>query len=373
MTRDLQLMLLIGDVVPRPVSAVLIDALHTARITSSSGSTSGFQLTFAVSARSELTRVMLPEGVLDPKKRVIVVAVVAGRSHVLIDGLITRQEMHPGRVAGSSFLTVTGEDLSLLMDLEHVERSYPGLPPHLRAMAVCAAYAQYGITPRAVAPALSDIPNPVVEIPVQSATDLAYLRAMAADVGHVFHIEPGPAPGVSTAYWGPQQRDGEPQPALTTGWGAADNVEELGFAFDGLSAARHTTRRVEPASRTVSAVSAPDPGLLHRRLAARPAAPVREHPLTGQTGRSLTQSLLSGLGRAVRSADAVTGHGTLDVLRYGQVLSARHLVGVRGAGPAYDGVYYVREVTHHITRERYQQDFSLVRDGLVTNTQVVTP
>ena len=97
MTRDLQLMLLIGDVVPRPASAVLIDALQTARITSSSGATSGFQLTFAVSARSELTRVMLPEGVLDPKKRVIVVAVVAGRSHVLMDGLITVHDQHEGR------------------------------------------------------------------------------------------------------------------------------------------------------------------------------------------------------------------------------------------------------------------------------------
>ena len=40
--------------------------------------------------------------------------------------------------------------------------------------------------------------------------------------------------------------------------------------------------------------------------------------------------------------------GELDVLRYGSVLKARQLVGVRGAGMAFDGLYYVKSVTHTI-------------------------
>jgi len=44
------------------------------------------------------------------------------------------------------------------------------------------------------------------------------------------------------------------------------------------------------------------------------------------------------------------------------------LVGVRGAGLAYDGLYYVDSVTHNVKRGEYKQNFSLSRDGLISNT-----
>ncbi|MFI7294508.1 hypothetical protein [Streptomyces sp. NPDC050121] len=371
MTHQLHLLLLVGDTVPAPAPAAMIDALHGVRITSASGRTNGFQLTFAVSARSPLAGAVLPGGALYARKRVVVAVVLTGRCHVLMDGVVTHQELHAGRAPGSSFLVVTGEDLTVLMDLTHVRRAYPGLPPQLRAMAVCAGYAQYGVVPRAVAPVLTDQPNPVIDIPVQSATDLAYLRAMAADVGHVFHLEPGPAPGVSTAYWGPQNRDGALQPALTTGCGAADNVEELTFSFDGLAPSGYSTDRLEPPSTSASEAAAPEPGILRKSLSSSPAEALRTGALTGQTGRSLTRTLLAGLGREV-AVDAVTGRGTVDVLRYGHVLGAHALVGVRGAGRAYDGRYFVAAVTHDLTRDTYRQHFTLVRDGLGADTQAVT-
>ena len=43
------------------------------------------------------------------------------------------------------------------------------------------------------------------------------------------------------------------------------------------------------------------------------------------------------------------------MLRYGRVLQARRLVGVRGAGMAFDGLYYVQSVTHTIKRGEYKQ------------------
>ncbi|MEU3660523.1 hypothetical protein AB0E77_12320 [Streptomyces sp. NPDC032940] len=359
--------------VPVPAPPLLVDALQSVQVTSSSDAASGFQLVFAVSKRSVLTEVMLPSGLLDPRTRVVVAAVVAGVPHVLMDGVTTRQEMNPGKSPGSSTLTLTGEDLSLLMDLEHVERSYPGLPHDLRASLVCAGYAQYGIVPLAVPPVISSVPNPTVEVPVQSATDLAYLRALATDVGHVFFIEPGPVPGASIAYWGPEVRVGLPQPALTVDSGTADNVESLSFSLDGLSHTRYTARFVEPVAKTEQTVPAPDVGLLHPPLALRPVPALREEPLTGQTGRSLAETLLGGLGRAARSADAVTGQGELDVLRYGHVLRSRRLVGVRGAGLTYDGLYYVRSVTHDISRGAYKQSFTLTRDALVSSLPVVVP
>ena len=60
-------------------------------------------------------------------------------------------------------------------------------------------------------------------------------------------------------------------------------------------------------------------------------------------------------------------------LRYGRVLRSRMLVGVRGAGLAYDGLYYVNSVTHNIKRGEYKQSFTLSRDGLISNTPTVMP
>jgi hypothetical protein len=42
------------------------------------------------------------------------------------------------------------------------------------------------------------------------------------------------------------------------------------------------------------------------------------------------------------------------------------LVGVRGAGFAYDGFYYVDSVTHSIKRGEYKQSFKLSRNGLIS-------
>ena len=65
------------------------------------------------------------------------------------------------------------------------------------------------------------------------------------------------------------------------------------------------------------------------------------------------------------------GNGSLNVVRYGHILKPRQLVGVRGAGLAYDGLYYVDSVTHNIKRGEYKQNFTLSRDGLISQTPVV--
>jgi hypothetical protein len=78
-----------------------------------------------------------------------------------------------------------------------------------------------------------------------------------------------------------------------------------------------------------------------------------------------------GLAKASRWAEAVTGQGSLDVVRYGHVLRARQLVGVRGVGPAFNGLHYVTKVTHSLTRDSYAQNFSLSRNGLLSTVPSV--
>ena len=78
------------------------------------------------------------------------------------------------------------------------------------------------------------------------------------------------------------------------------------------------------------------------------------------------QAIAKGLAKASETANAVTGTGSLNVVKYGHVLKARSLVGVRGIGEAFNGVYYVKSVTHHIKAGEYTQNFTLTRNGLVS-------
>jgi hypothetical protein len=53
------------------------------------------------------------------------------------------------------------------------------------------------------------------------------------------------------------------------------------------------------------------------------------------------------------------------------VLKARGLVGVRGAGMSYDGLYYVKSVSSMLKRGEFKQNFTLTRNGIVSLTPTV--
>jgi hypothetical protein len=82
-------------------------------------------------------------------------------------------------------------------------------------------------------------------------------------------------------------------------------------------------------------------------------------------------ALMRGLAYSAQHSDAVFGTGSLDVARYGHVLKSRQLVGVRGAGEAFDGLHYVTSVTSTLKRGEFSQSFSLARNGLLSTIPVV--
>jgi hypothetical protein len=107
-------------------------------------------------------------------------------------------------------------------------------------------------------------------------------------------------------------------------------------------------------------------------LGARPTPPSKITFSNDQAGQPVDHTLKTVLGRLLKgSANAITVSGSLDVLRYGHVLRSKALVGVRGAGIAYDGLYYVDSVTHNIKRGEFKESFQLSRDGLISLTPTV--
>lgn len=370
---SVHLSLMIGPGFPVPTPPPVTDAVENVQITSGTDR-SGFQITFRAGPSSLLTQVLLPAGYLDPiVTRVLVVVIVRGLPHVLMDGVITRQEVTPSNTPGGSTITVTGEDLSVLMDIVEMPFArYPAMPEVAQIAAILAKYAAFGIVPAVVPPPVPALLLPIEKIPTHTGTDLAYLRLLAARCGYVFYVEPGPLPGSSVAYFGPDIRIPVPQPALSVNADAATNVEALSFSLDGTAKKIVVFTILDPVTKKVPVpVPVPNISIVRPPLGARPTPPARVEFADGGASLTPTEAAQRILGMTLAASDAISGQGSLDVTRYGQPLRSRLLVGVRGAGLGYDGLYYVNSVTHDLKRGSYRQSFSLSRDGLVSPTPVV--
>lgn len=362
------LQLMIRPGVPAPMPSDVMDALTSVEVTNNTSETSLFTLTFAVSKRSPLTTLfLLLNGVQIPMIRVVLLVIVRGMPNVLMDGVMTNYQFQPG--GNGSTLTITGEDLSKLMDyLPFDGMPFPGQPANVRVMAMLAKYAGFGIIPLVIPPIQFFAPTPTEQIPRQKGTDLEYITDLAYDAGYEFYVEPGPAPLTSTAYWGPSIRVGLPQPALNMDMDAETNVESISFNFD--TEAPSTPIVMIYPKKLKFGIPVPIPNInpLSPPLGVIQPLPKRSDIDRDSSRKSIPEALLKGLATAAKGSDAVTANGTLDVSRYGRVLKARKLVGVRGAGLAYDGLYFVNSVKHSISRGEYKQSFSLVRNGLVSIT-----
>jgi hypothetical protein len=370
MPDGLQLSLMMGPIKPVPVPRAVVDAITAIEITAAAGAKSGFQITFAVSKASPIMQTLLPLGFFDPPARVTITLTLNGTPTVLMDGVITRHELTPSNEPGQARLTCTGEDVSRMMDvIDFSGCPFPCMPAEGRVALMVAKYAMYGLIPNIVPSVMLDVPNPQEEIPSQEGTDLAYITALAEIVGYEFYVEPGAVAGTNIAYWGPAIKTGPPQPALTINGDASSNIESLSFGFDGFAKTQYVIVIQEPSSKFPIPIPIPDVNPLQPPLGRRSPLPLKVSPLRGMAKYTPLQAGLIGLAKAAQSADVITGQGTLDVLRYGRVLKSRRLVGVRGAGAAYDGLYYVRSVTHSIKRGEYKQSFSLSRNATVPFSQ----
>lgn len=375
----IQQTLLIGPTVAVPAPPMLSEALQSAEVTHSDQGRSGFQLIFQAGRNGPADLVdfsLLLNPLLKPFNRVILLVTFGGIPRVLMDGIITHQQLAPGSEPGTTTLTVTGEDVSIMMDLEEKSAEHPAQDETLIALKLIASYAQYGLIPLVIPPAVFDLPIPVERIPVQQATDLEYLQDLAKRHGYVFYIVPGPVSFTNTAYWGPPIRVGIPQRALSVDLGADTNVESINFQNNSLSP---TTVSGKVQDRTTnSSMPVETFASLRLPLASLPAWLANQPNVRRTQFRESGLNVMQAFGRAQAMMDAsvdevVTATGELDALRYGDLLQPRALVGLRGVGFSYDGLYYVKQVKHAIKRGEYKQSFTLTREGLGSTVPVVRP
>lgn len=375
------LTLLIGPAVPLPAPLSLVENLERVEITERDQGRSGFQMVFRVGRAGVFDVVDYPQltsPAVRPFNRVILVLTLSAVPRVLMDGVITDIQLDPGAGeagSGAGRLTLTGEDVSVMMDREDQSAEHPAQPDPAIVAKILLRYSRYGLLPAVIPPKVIDPPLPVERVPVQQATDYAYLQQLAARHGHVFYVRPGPVPGTNVAYWGPPKRLGL-QPALSVRMGPASNVRSIDFQHEPLKPARVDGDIVD--HRT--GVKLPVKSFLSTRLplASQPTLLAHAGNAKVERYRDSAPSVAAAFGRVQARTDlsvdrTVTARGELDVDRYGDVLRPRSLVGLRGAGYRYDGLYYVEEVTHKIERGDVSQSFTLSREGVGATVPAVLP
>jgi hypothetical protein len=363
-TIDVQLLLNLA-----PAPAYVTEKLESIEVTRNDNSPSGFQLHFHAdrTARLSMDFSLLAGSLLQPSTRVTIAVVMNGTPTILMDGFVTRHELSHGKQFGASTLTVTGEDVSVVMDRVQLSIEYPAMGDAAIALLVLAKYVALAVP--MVIPTVTDIaPLPVERVPQQSSTDRGYLMQLAAPHGYIFNVQPGPFAGTNTVYWGPRPRIGTVNRALTVDSGPATNVESLTFQLDSLApllvygmVQDNDTELDLPLATLVSTVF-PD-------FATNPALDVlsllQKRNLYCDPRFGYMKALIDAQSQTNTSTDqVVTGQGEVDTVRYGDILAVPGLVDVRGTGNSYDGRYYIQAVTHTIARGSYKQAFTLNREGV---------
>jgi hypothetical protein len=376
---SINLSLWLGSAIPEPAPAAVTEKLQSVEITRSATGPCAFQLVFHADRTLGLSDdfALLSCGLLEPWKRAIIGVTLGGADRILMDGFITHVELAHDKQFSASTLTVTGEDVSILMDRIELSIEWPQLGDWMIAVAVLAKYALIGIVPEIIPTPADLIPIIVERVPQQNATDRAYLNQLAVPYGYRFAVRPGPEPMTNIAYWGPPTNFGSVAPALSMDVGSATNLEKISFKVDSLAPLQvyglvqdSETEQIYPLATFASTRLPPlstdpvfDPvGLLQRRN------------LFTDPRQGYLQALVDAQAQTDVSTDAaVTAQGEVDTLRYGAVIDAGGLVDVRGAGQSFDGRYRVDSVTDRIARGSYRQSFALAREGTGSTVERVSP
>ena len=399
--------LMLGRTTARPAPLELAEALKSVSVTHNDTGRSGFSLTFEVGRNGPLDLLdfsLVSNPLLKPFSRVVLVLTMGVVPQVLADGVITNVQLTPSNEPGASTLTVTGEDVSVMMDLREFSLALPPVPDHFVVMLTLLKYAQFGIVPAIIPAVFSNPKSPTEQISVQTMSDLAYINFLASRQGYVFYVEPGFAPNTNFAYWGPPHvpppyRAGQTQSPITFNAGPDTNATSVNFSYNALAptllagviqdSKSNFSLPVVTSPRGLRIPLAKNSAIVENfpnvRIGILPTTPrqaekavsgggVKAKGEGGNGGDASESRTVSGVEMAEAFAraqattdlstdDVVTVSGELDALQYGSILRARGIVSLRGVGFTYGGDYYVKSVSHEISVGQYKQRFTLTREG----------
>jgi len=364
------LSLKLGKFIPEPAPLSIMEALKSISVSQQDQGPCTFQITFNADRTGKFSNdyPIVSSPYLKATNRIIISVMIDSTEKVLMDGFITNIELNIASSSGPATLTVTGEDISVMMDLFELSFEYPALGPELIVAAVLAKYIALGVIPVVIPTVSAIVSDPLVQVPQQNATDREYLNSLASQNGYVFRVRPG-LDKTNYAYWGPLIKMGLPQKVLNVNLGPATNVENISFNYDALKSnlVHGMLQDNEPDELDL-------PVMTLQAIRLQPMAtkdgltsnqPFVKNLQFTDPRLGITKGLVEAQMATNRSTDqVVTASGTVDTLRYASFIETPGVLPVRGVGDSYDGNYYVSQVTHDISLGKYTQNFTIQREGI---------
>jgi uncharacterized protein len=290
--------------------------------------------------------------------RVTVYASFPKQTEVVIDGYIAEIAVSTQPEQSNVGVEIRGVDAAYHMNLEQKTRIWIGKSYETIAKEILESYkfkAQI-----AAAPAGDTPPHSVA----QRATDHAFLRELARRKGYEFFVQGG------TGLFRPPPLDGTPQKLIAVNFGEETNCTQFRVEADGTAPTVATAMFIDPMTGAVE-------DSRKERSDLRPLGTDTLDAMRGAVGVPQTVHVCKRLGCVNKAAADdytlgllrrsgwwVTASGRLNGLRYGRVLRSRKLVTIKGGGPTYNGMYYVRRVKHELTMRTYEMDFEAVRNAV---------
>jgi hypothetical protein len=369
-----------GQGFPGPAPAHLMRALRKVEVTQQDSAPCGFQLTFlAEIASAGSVFDIVADSLLAPFNRVLLRVTAGGLPVTLIDGFITHHQYMPGNGPDDTMFVVTGEDISVMMDMVDYSREFPAMPDAATVLGVLAPWLALGIVPTVIPSPTSLIP--IDYVPQQAETDRALLQRLAQANGNVFFVTPTIVPYVNQAYWGPPPRFMALSAVLDVAVGAASTVDSFNAEYNALAPETYFGESIETTVEPYESV--PIATFQSTRLpplAAQPALtqnPVSRSILWRDDQFEPVAAMLQAQSRTNVSTDnVVTVNCSFAPARLGTVVNAPGVVGVRGTGQSYDGLYYLKSAGHQISLLAdsgwdYTQQLTMTREGTGTTTPVL--
>lgn len=294
----------------------------------------------------------------------VVITPQDGPTECIFDGYVLSHKIHLQSGITASTLEVSGQDSSVLMQLEEKAREFAGLTHGAVANTV---FGEYGFTPGSRntdddSPAATEDTHTLM----QRGSDADFLQRLARRTGRWCRVVSGEQPGALTGVFEVPDTKAEPVVVLDLNDPAKSQVSGLDFVWD---VARPTRVAAEQAS-----LSETDPIVADTSDGALALLGARGLQAFAGNGRTRTVMLtaaaddheLPGRARAVlRDAGWFARcEGTTNLALTKTVLRVGTVVAIEGVGRLLTGDYLVKTVRHTITAHKHEMAFTLVRNAL---------
>lgn len=317
-----------------------------------------FRIKVSIGQQDEGHWTFLDDDRIKPWNKVTISANTGDQDQKVITGYITHLKPHFESDENNSFLEICGMDPTSLMSIEEKIRDWPNKTDSDIAREI---FSDYDLTPQVDETEITH--DDTVSTIIQRETDIQFLKRLARRNGFECFAKD------TTGYFRKPVLTDPPQPVLAVHFGSETNVVSFEGRINALRPTAVEMHQIDTVGKQLQDATV-DSGSL--RQLGRDGATSLTAPGSSSARLFVRQAIATGepemknLAQAVfdEAAWLIQVNGEIDAATYGSVLQTKQLVPIKGVGELFSGLYYVTNVKHVFTMDRYTQQFMARRNAM---------